>query len=782
MKIAVVQKCPSNINFESSLQLEGLEVFNLSSKKVSRLLKRDIDLVDFSPEEYDWVILVGSEAVKQYTKVSSVSDYTGKIAPGKNGEENFIACISPAMLAFKPENKPVFDATVEAIHKLIKGETKTSLDLDIKPITELKELEDHLNMVLTMTKGPVALDSETSALEARKGYMLGLSMSYKVHQGIYASAECLDGPVIDLLQQLIETREVVFHNAKFDMKFFEYHLGLDFKKAKCVHDTMIQHYLLDERQGTHGLKSLTMKYGSLGDYDRELEEFKAAYCKSHGIKKSDFTYDLIPFDIMWKYASLDTAATLELHEKFYPIICNNDKLKSCYHNLMLPSLMFLTRVEERGIPISKDRLEAAKVHLTNELDEVYDKLYAYDEVKALEQEQGAKFNPNSTAQLRKLFFDHLNLPIPDKLTATGNISTDAEVLKDLAEIHEVPGLVLKIRKDTKLINTYIDKLLGVVDADQRVRTGFNLTSTTSGRLSSSGNFNFQQLPSRDYLIKGCIKAPKGYKIVAFDLSAAEVWVAAALSNDKAMQEVFRKMITHPDEYPDFHSSMAAEVFGLDCDPIEVKSKYPEFRQASKAITFSLLYGSGPQNVADTINKELVDNGKKPTCTLEMAKGYFRDYYNRFPQLERWISNCHNQIKSKGFIYNPFGRKRRLANITSKDRGVAAGELRSGFNSIIQSTSSDILLLGAVDIDNEIISKGLDQDMQVIGLVHDSIVAVIKEDKYEEYCEIVKRNIQKDRGVSIFNAPIGLDEDTEPGGSVDYSGGKMAKQYPSMEDL
>lgn len=777
MKIAVVQKCPSNINFERSFGLTDLDIYNLSSKKVSRLLKRDIDLEGFEPSEYDWVILIGSEAVKQYTKVTSVSDYTGKQTPGKNGEDNFIASISPAMLAFKPENKPVFEATVEAIHRIINGNSKKELNLDIKSITDMSELEEHLKMILTMTKGPIALDSETSALEARKGYILGLSISYKTHQGVYASAECLDGPVTDLLQELIESREVVFHNAKFDMKFFEYHLNLDFKKAKCVHDTMIQHYLLDERQGTHGLKSLTMKYGTLGDYDMELEEFKNSYCKSHGIKKSDFTYDLIPFDIMWKYAALDTAATLELHEKFYPIICNNDKLKSCYHNLMLPSLMFLTRVEERGVPISSKRLEAAKMHLTDELDGIYDKLYSYEEVKELEQEQGSKFNPNSTAQLRKLFFDYLKLPVPDKMTATGNISTDAEVLKDLSEEHEVPGLVLKIRKDTKLINTYIDKLLGVVDADQRVRTGFNLTSTTSGRLSSSGNFNMQQLPRDNPLIKGAVKAREGYKIVAVDLTTAEVYYAAVLSGDTALRQVFINMTKDPSKYPDFHGSIAHMVFNLDCEPAEVKKKYGALRQAAKAITFGILYGSGPAKVAESVNLALIEDGQAPTCTVEDAKGYIQDYFNRFKRLKKWIDECHNQIKSKGFIYNHFGRKRRLPNVTSKDRGIAAGEVRSGFNAVIQSVSSDHLLLGAVDADLEIIDKGL--DASIFALVHDSVVAEVREDQVDEYLDILARNIQKDRGCSIPGTPIGLDEDTEPGGSMDYSGGKLDSMYPSV---
>ena len=515
MKIAVVQKCPSNTNYEKVLGIDDLHVFNLSSQKVSRLLKRDIDLVGFTPTDFDWVILIGSEAVKQYSKVTSVTDYTGKILPGKNGEENLIACISPAMLAFKPENKPVFEASVEAIHKIVLGKTKSGPDVDIKLISNRNEAVEYLTYAYNQNC-TIALDSETSALHNRHGHILGISVSHKEHQGVYILSDVIDEVVLGQMQAIINSRPIVFHNAKFDMKWFKYHFNLDFETAYQLHDSMIQHYLLDERQGTHGLKSLTMKYGSLGDYDLELEEFKVKYCKTHGINKGDFSYDLIPIEIIWKYAALDTAATLELHNKFLPIIERNEKLKSCYYSLMIPALLFLTRVEERGIPISKERLQAARSILMAELDEVYDELYSYQEVKDLEAIQGGVFNPNSTAQLRRLFFDHLKLPLPTKLTSTGNISTDAEVLKDLAAVHRVPELVLKIRKDSKLINTYIDKLLKVVDSDGRVRTGFNLTSTTSGRLSSSGNFNMQQLPRDNPLIKGAIKARPGYKIVAVD--------------------------------------------------------------------------------------------------------------------------------------------------------------------------------------------------------------------------------------------------------------------------
>ena len=173
----------------------------------------------------------------------------------------------------------------------------------------------------------------------------------------------------------------------------------------------------------------------------------------------------------------------------------------------------------------------------------------------------------------------------------------------------------------------------------------------------------------------------------------------------------------------------------------------------------------------------MENGQPATCTVDDAKGYIQDYFRRFKQLKRWIDSCHNQIKEHGYIYNHYGRKRRLRNINSKDRGIAAGEVRSGFNAIIQSISSDSLLLGAIDSDKELMKK--DFPAEIFALVHDSIVAIVREDKIEEYIEIVTRNVQKDRGCSIPDCPIGLEADSEDGGSDDYSCGKLVKMFPDL---
>lgn len=797
MRIGVIDKCPNKVNYERHFGFP-VEVMHMSSTKVQRLKKADIDL-DFDPSDFDYIILVGTEALKQYTRHTRLGDYTGKQVECKTGlYKNYLVSMSPAMLSFKPEMKPQFEGTVAEITSIINGTKAAKAPVDYRPIQSTEAIKHYLADVMrgicNKEITEIGLDTETTGLAARKCEVLGISMSHKTHQGVYMDADYFDDVCVMMLQEIVDRPEVdvVLHNLKFDDHMLDYHFDLDFTKAfeeGRLHDTMVMHYALDERQGTHGLKSLAMKYTDMGDYDFELDEYKKNYCKEHGIKQEDFTYDKIPFDIMWKYAAGDTDATLRIFKKFWTILQKEHcyKIKWMYQNVLMRATRFLGRMEDRGIPLSKARLEQAHQYLQMKLFHLEEALYAMEKVRECEARLGKKFNPNSTQQLRVLLFDVIGLQPTGKMTDSGADSTDAEVLEKLGEQHEVPKMILEIRKTSKLINSFIVKLLDNIDRDGRIRTNFGCTTTTSGRLSSSGTFNAQQLPRDNPIIKGCIVAPEGYKVIAKDLTTAEVYYAAVLSGDRNLQQVFINMTNDPDKFADFHSTIAHMVFKLPCEPNEVKKLFPAMRQASKAITFGILYGSGPSKVAESVNLALLEQSLETgepfnPCSVEEARGYIDTYFNQFPQLRRWIEQSHAQIQQYGFIYSFYGRKRRLHNFNSSDRGIAAGEVRSGFNAIIQSASSDSLLVGVMDADDEIMRRGV--DAQIVALVHDSIVAIVKEDQVDVYNEIIDRCVQAkryngwdDKPLEIPGAPIGIDSDSEEGGSRDYSCGKMDKAYP-----
>ena len=749
--IAIVETKPSRNDyislFDNSFEFDQFQL--CSNPSVKRVLKRDVD-IEFNPDDYDWVILVGSEPLKFYTKEGSITEYSGRIVDNK-----YLPVINPAMLAFKPEAQKTWEESRDNIFKYMNGDLKQEKLDNIYGITESADLYVFLTRAIEHENDFVALDSETSGLYPRDGHMLGISLSYEAEHGAYIDCDCIDEQAENLLQQLFDKKRVVFHNAKFDIAFFEYHFGFKFPRFE---DTMLMHYMLDEQPGTHGLKQLTLKHTPYGDYEKPMYQWIEDYRKRTGILKDSFTWDMIPFDIMKDYAAMDAVCTFILFQKFENAIVKNPKMHNVYKDILLEGCRFLIDAQDNGVPFDKDRLMKSTSLMQADIEEAVDKLYKYPAVKQFEEAQGKDFNPNSTVQLRGLLFDYLQLTPTGKKTGTGANSTDAEVLGKLAEVHEIPRLVLDIRQKVKIKSTYLDKIYPQLDKDSRLRTNFNLHGTTSGRLSSSGKMNMQQIPRDNPIVKGCIKAGEGKKIVAMDLTTAEVYCAAVLANDKALMKVFQ-------DGGNFHSQIAKLVFNLPGTVEEVTEHYSTERQMAKAVTFGIMYGAGPKKISEQVSK---DSGKYFSTTE--AKEVIEDYFSQFHGLKTWLDRSKQFIQDNGFIYSYFGRKRRLPNVFSEDKGIAAHEVRSGINFLVQSIASDVNLLGAIDTHKEV--KRLQLPAKIFALVHDSILAEVEEEAVEKYCEVVKSSVQKDRGISIPGTPIGCDFDI----GEDYSFGKFTSKY------
>jgi DNA polymerase I-like protein with 3'-5' exonuclease and polymerase domains len=709
MRIAVVDKCPANTKYEDYFNFE-FDKLHLSSIQKQKILKKDIDL-EINEDDYDFIITIGSEATKFLAKRNSVLNFQGSLV-----DDKYLPIANPAMFRFKPEGKPAFEHALESIHKYIAGELETDL-IECIPISTKDEAIMLLEFLLKENPKYITVDTETSALYPRDGYVLGICLAWEEDQGYYIDADIIDEEVSELMNKAFTTRYCVFHNAKFDMHMLRYHFNFVFPYWE---DTMAMHYCLNEQPGTHGLKELTLKYSKLGDYDKELDIWKRTYCKQHGVKLSDFTYDLIPFDIMYPYAATDAVATLKLFRMFQPILAKDEKLTWVYENLLKAGTECLLDVEDNGVPFDKTALLTAQAEIGAHIHELEEKLYSYPELKTFESVKGTKLNPNSPMQLRELLFGMLGLP-SSKLTATGATSTDAEVLEGLAELHEIPKLLLAIRKEKKIKNTYIDKILPGLDRDGRLRTNFNLLFTTSGRLSSSGKLNMQQLPRDNKVVKKCIAANEGYKIVSQDLKTAEMWLAAALSGDEVLADFFRTG-------GDYHGFMAVQKFGLPCDADDVAKLYPDRRQDAKAVSFEILY---KLNFGEPVLK-------------------------KFKKLKDWLIKQKRLIEQNGEIYQAFGRKRRLPNVFSNAQHISAHEVRSGVNALIQGPASDINLLACIDMQKWIRAEGYSDEMRIFGMVHDSILAEVKETHIELYSTKLKEFTQKDRGISIPDCPIGLD--------------------------
>ena len=751
-KVALVETKPSRTNYRNEFDDEfEFDQYQLcSDPNIKKVLKRDCN-IEIDIDAYDWIILVGSDALKYFTKINSVTEYSGKKV-----EEKFLPVINPAMLAFKPEAQRTWDDSKKSIIEYINGNVVDTIitEYNAYGIQDTEEANEWLSRCINSRPTHVALDSETTGLYPRDGHMLGISLSYEEDRGVYIDTECFDERTEALLQTLANQTTIVFHNAKFDMAFFEYHFNLSFPKFE---DTMLLHYLIDENPGGHGLKQLAMKYTVYGDYEKPQYDWMDKYRKEHGMLKNDFTWDLIPFDIMKTYAAMDAVVTLLVYKKFVKIK-QNKRLGKVYDNILIPGCRFLTDIQENGVPFDVQRLTQSQALMQVEIDEAIAELYKNPAIASFEKINGKSFNPNSTMQLRSLLFDFLGLNPTGKKTGTGANSTDAEVLGELATQSEVPALILAIRQKSKIKNTYLDKIIPQLDRDSRLRTGFNLHSTTSGRLSSSGKLNMQQLPRDNPIVKGCIKAAPGHKIVAMDLTTAEVYVAAVLAKDEALKEVFRKG-------GNFHSQIAKKVFKLPCEADQVAELYSMQRQAAKAVTFGIMYGAGANKISEQVTK---DSGKE--FSKKDAQEVIDDYFKEFYKLKEWIEDNKKFIAQNGFIYSFFGRKRRLPNVASTDTGIKSHSIRSGLNFLVQSAASDINLLGAIDMGAHIKAKGM--KARIFALVHDSILAEVPDDEVDYYKETLDKYIQMDRGISISGCPVGTDWDI----GNDYAFGKYEKKY------
>lgn len=759
--IAIIETKPSRTDYSKSFK-EAFEFdrFALcSDPTIKKVLKKDVD-IEFDPDNYEWVILVGSDACKYFTKNASVTDYSGKIV-----EDKFLPVINPAMVSFKPESAKLWEESRDSIIGYVTGSkrvVKYSTDR-VYGITESDHLKKFLRAAIASPNPFIGLDSETTGLYPRNGYVLGVSLSYERDHGAYIDSDCIDDEASELFQELFNKKIVVFHNAKFDLAFMRFHFNWEFPQYE---DTMLLHYCIDENPGTHGLKQLALQLTDYGDYEQPMYEWIDEYRKKTGVLKDDFTFDLIPFDIIKTYAAIDAVVTFLIYAKLKPAVTKNKKLNQVYNGILIPASSFLIDVQDNGVPFDLERLKFAQQEMQKSIDESIEELYKEPKVREFEEAQGKPFNPNSVMQLRSFLFDYVGLQPIGKKTSTGANSTDAEVLKELAEQHHIPRLILNIRQKSKIKNTYLDKIIPQLDRDGRLRTNFNIHGTTSGRLSSSGKLNLQQLPRDNSAVKGSIKATAGHKIVAVDLTTAEVYVAAVLSNDKELMNVFSSG-------GDFHSTIAKKVFGLPCEVSEVKALYPLLRQAAKAITFGIMYGAGPSKISWQVTKDAKDNGMDYVFTEDDAKEAIKAYFKQFHGLKTWITKNQEFIANNGYIYSYFGRKRRLPNVLSTDGGIKSHAIRSGLNFLVQSPASDVNLLAGIEMNQYIKRSGL--KARIFALVHDSILAEVPDDEVDNYISKLKEFIKTDRGLSIPGCSIGCDFEI----GDDYSFGKFDTQYGEL---
>ena len=724
------EKNPTKILSDYDKKIGSYDTYFLCSKEKEKILKKDVDLDLTKLDKYQIICPVGAEALKYVCGMTGITKYNGVFI-----EKKYIPIIHPKLTIFKPQYQEDIQKAFSMIEKVKKGDIESEkFEKYHKVIDTQEEFKLYLEKIYKSDK--LVVDIETTSLSPRKGAVLGIALSTKSHEGIYVTAEVAE-IYIEELAQIFKEKTCIFHNSKFDMSFLKYEFGFEFPKFE---DTMLLHYCLEETVGTHGLKPLALRFTDLGDYEKELDDYKKTFARKNKIKLEDFNYGMLPVDILAPYACKDADGTFQLYDKFYPLVSGNEKFSKLYEEILKPATTSLAELENNGGPISIDHANDLHDNYEIDIEECINEISMDEAVKRFERIHEKTFNPNSTMQLREVFFNILKLRSTKK-TATGAQSTDKEVLAELD--HPLSDAILDLREKTKLSNTYIRNILKGLDKDYRLRSSFNVHGTTSGRLSSSGTLNYQNIPRDNKDIKKLFRAREGFQIVQCDLKTAEVYYAAALSKDSFLQRAFIENL-------DFHSYVAKQIFNLSCRIDEVKTVYPDQRQYAKAITFGIMYQAGPAKVAETAN-----------ISFPQAKQFISKYFNEASRLKIWIDQSNIFIENNAYIYSYFGRKRRLPESKSPNKGVSKHAVRSGVNFLVQSVASDINVLGVIDTINWIKTNKYDKVMIPFTVVHDSIVAEVQDNYVDEWVTNVQGFLQKPRGIEIPNCPIGVDFEVGP---------------------
>ena len=359
-----------------------------------------------------------------------------------------------------------------------------------------------------------------------------------------------------------------------------------------------------------------------------------------------------------------------------------------YSNVELPLTWILAQMEIVGVKVDVPYLEKLQV----EFDE---RIRAIE--KDIEVLAGEPVNPNSPKQLGHILFEVLELPVVKK-TKTG-YSTSAEVLEALRDSHPIVGRVLDYRQLAKLKSTYVDGLLKLVDAHDRVHTSFNQTVTATGRLSSTAP-NLQNIPVRTEegkrIRRAFIPIEKKNLLISADYSQIELRVLAHLSGDDMLMQSFAKG-------EDIHRRTASEVFHVPMEEVTA-----EQRRTAKAVNFGIIYGQTDYG----LSKELGISRRE-------AQAYIDLYFSRYPLVQTFIHDTIEQARAQGYVTTMMGRRRYIKDINSRNRNLRQFAERTAVNSPIQGTAADIIKLAMIHCDKAIEDNRLDAKMLL--QVHDELI-------------------------------------------------------------
>lgn len=481
-------------------------------------------------------------------------------------------------------------------------------------------------------------------------------------------------------------------------------LGIDIENVRI--DTMISAYLLN-----YNVKEDISYVSNTKNYNIE---FYANMIKKGIIQDKDvFNYNL----------ALKSKFIYETVDEFTTELDNEDMLH-LFKDIEMPLVRVLAKMEMNGIRVDTDTLDIIKNKLEEKLNVLSSKIYDL---------AGIEFNISSPKQLGEILFEKMDLPHKAKKGRNG-YSTNHDTLMKLYDLHPIIPLILEYRNLIKLMTTYMNNLKDYVMSDSKIHTIFKQATTRTGRLSSAEP-NLQNIPIRTEEGKEIRKAflpEKDSVILTSDYSQIELRILAHISGCKNLISAFNNS-------EDIHTKVASDIYGVDTSLVT-----KTMRRTAKAVIFGIVYGISGFGLGENLD-----------ISPKEAKKYIDKYLTMYPGVKEYMDNIKMKAKEQGYVRTIMNRKREIDELKNTNYIIVKSGERMAMNTPIQGSAADIIKKAMIDVDNEMVKKGLKSKMLI--QVHDELVFTVTKDEIEIMKELVRDTME-----NAYNLEVPLKVDVELG--------------------
>ena len=580
-------------------------------------------------------------------------------------------------------------------------------------------------------RGKVAIDTETTSLDAMQADIVGISLAIEPGLATYIPIGHVSGKqdmfggglapdqlklefVLQKLKPLLEDPGVlkIAQNVKYDALVLSRH-GIDLKPTD---DTMLLSYALDSGRGAHGMDELAQKW---------LSHTCIAYNDVTGTGKARVSFAEVPIDKAAEYSAEDADITLRLWRVLKARIVA-EGMTAVYETLERPLVPVLMRMEGRGISVDRNMMSRLSGDFAQSMGAIEEDIFNL---------AGERFNLGSPKQLGDILFGKLGFEGASK-TKTGAWATGANVLEDLAaEGHELPKKILEWRQLSKLKSTYSDSLPEHIHPEtRRVHTSYSLASTSTGRLSSTDP-NLQNIPIRTEAgrkIRQAFVAPPGRKLISADYSQIELRVLAHMADIPQLKKAFAEGL-------DIHAMTASEMFG-----VPVEGMPADVRRRAKAINFGIIYGISAFGLANQLS-----------IPRDEAGAYIKKYFERFPGIRDYMDRMRGEAKAVGYVTTLFGRKCHYPLNEARSPAERGFLERAAINAPIQGTAADIIRRAMIRMEDALKTEKL--SAQMLLQVHDELVFEVPDEEVDATLPVICRVMEKAAEPAVhLDVPLKVD--------------------------